>query len=554
MTGSDDAADQPELLERVAEALSDPHPLAMLQLASSIAATLDARDRHPFDDPGGGEEQPSTAEFREMLLDAGGTPSEALALLLTVLSGDELAVRRVRRELAYRRSGIPRWMRNLDQIRPIRALSTTETLGDGENIIVGVELPARRECTVVVFVDHNQGSSVTDAFAVPEALAEVVETWTGLADASISVADIDMDDARARITEGIETGAMFHPPFESESWPMARPFVEWVAGMMPLGGTGFHRPEHSETEFDTLIEEFFSGPEGGAFDIDEAGWLIGILLRLVADYGPGDPLRFSPVNVEILLGDLIPRKVMAGPEELLRVPDLLRALVRYAHRLRDIPAAATRETLSSIDLIVPEFRARVGEDSFDDDFAGPGPMPQEMRAELLEMLAEDVGGLDALMSLDAAPLPDEPLDLSDISEDVVPRVREVAVHIDRCADALFDAEIRTAARRLLGRVARADPTVLLRRSKPERAAAAVLWLVGRLNSVLGPSRVKVGDMMTELGLTGSASQRAGVFLGALGVDPDEGPSGLRDPRLLTAASRVRLLEIREKFSGESDPL
>src|SRR3546814_5542197 len=70
---------------------------------------------------------------------------------------------------------------------------------------------------------------------------------------------------------------------------------------------------------------------------------------------PGDPLRWSPVAVEILLLDWVPRKIVADRAYLESVPAVLRALVTYAHAERAVAAARTRATLGAIDDMEAEY-------------------------------------------------------------------------------------------------------------------------------------------------------------------------------------------------------
>lgn len=55
------------------------------------------------------------------------------------------------------------------------------------------------------------------------------------------------------------------------------------------------------------------------------------ILWCANDYGPGDPLRWSDVRIEMLLADWLPRKVIAATEglALALAPALLRAFVRF---------------------------------------------------------------------------------------------------------------------------------------------------------------------------------------------------------------------------------
>jgi len=60
--------------------------------------------------------------------------------------------------------------------------------------------------------------------------------------------------------------------------------------------------------------------------------LASYFVDFAADYGAGDPLRWSPIAVEIVLTDWFPRKVVAEDVTASAVPDALRRFTRYAGR------------------------------------------------------------------------------------------------------------------------------------------------------------------------------------------------------------------------------
>lgn len=91
---------------------------------------------------------------------------------------------------------------------------------------------------------------------------------------------------------------------------------------LPSGGTGYERPEWSEQDGKALTERFFASPFGRHHD-DVDRHLFASLLSFGCDYGPGDPLRWSPVAVELLLTDWLPRTIVADAGFLSRAPDLL---------------------------------------------------------------------------------------------------------------------------------------------------------------------------------------------------------------------------------------
>jgi hypothetical protein len=131
-----------------------------------------------------------------------------------------------------------------------------------------------------------------------------------------------------------------------------------------------------------------------------------------------------------------------------------------------------------------------------------------------------VGGEAYLLGLDAEPLRDEPFDWAAVPVDVHDRVREIVVLVDRCCAELLDAEYRTACRRLLADVASERPDLFRRAARPETAAAAVCWIVGKANGLFGRRaalRMRAKDLLAHFGLTGSPGRSRG-FLEALGAD------------------------------------
>jgi hypothetical protein len=115
--------------------------------------------------------------------------------------------------------------------------------------------------------------------------------------------------------------------------------------MLPPGGTGYVRPEWDEAALAELTDRFFASPEAHGLDDEDRRALLESLLWFGTDYGPGDPLRWSPTAVEILLLDWIPRKIIAEPAYLRRAPDLLRAFVAFCHVQRGLRTELTTEAL-----------------------------------------------------------------------------------------------------------------------------------------------------------------------------------------------------------------
>ncbi len=564
-----DGHDEPDLIRDVQRTLEQAHPLGLLGLASSMLAVLDPRRRGPFDrdpDPG----VPSRDKLMQTFLGIDRYETSALLAVLAELAGDDVARARARREVASRGHVLPAWLDGLHIARADRAVELVHVLGDSDNVMVGVRLPGGHELSVVVTVDHNMGALVSDAFAVPKPLPELIAQMTEAnANPDITCNDIDPADARARISEAVKFGAISFPPCETDSWPACRPLVEWVTRLLPEGGAGYQRPDWDDEALKALTERFLGSPFGAGFGDGDHRGLLESLLWFGSGYGPGDPLRWSPAAVEILLVDWIPRKIVADASYLAKAPALLRAFIKFCHHERGIRAELTTQTLDAVDRYEPTYQRTIrspraqGPDALFAamgalDPESPWPIPPaddpSFSALMIDTLRRAVGGGGALARLDDAPLPDEPFAWDAVAPDVHDRVAEVLGLVDRCCDEQLDVEYRTACRRFLARAAAGDPEVFRRRARPETAAAAVCWIIGKANELFSPAgdgRTSK-DLMGHFGLTGSP-QRAGTLLRAAGFgDRHYGSIDLGSPDYLTSARRRRILARYERYRAMDD--
>ncbi|GAA3881686.1 hypothetical protein GCM10022381_24920 [Leifsonia kafniensis] len=571
--GAFDSEDLPEdgFLRGIEVALRAGHPQALLQMASGMVTLFDPRAESRFDDDPDAE-APTLAGICDSFAAMGVRQSDALVSVMAELSGDDLLRERTRRAVGLHHQTLPDWLARLDEVQPYRAFQMAHVLGDGDNLVIGVRLAGNHELGILIYIDHNLGTVVKDAFLVDQPLGELVEAWrrivrdagSGAAKDS-SIRELPLADARARITQAINTGAITYPPFETETWPAVRPVVEWIVGKLPDGGSEYTPEEWTKEQISAIADEFFGSEFGRALDDEDHRSLLDNLLWFGAETAVGDPLRWSPVSVDIVLNDWIPRKIAAPVDLLDKAPTLLRALVRYAHQQRGIRHGLTKQTLEAIDEYTAGYREAIrtprlqgpmalleraglldgdlmGWEDDDDD----GPLTGE---DILDELALSVGGRQALALIDDSPLPDEPFDWTGIEPDIHDAVAEVSALVDGCADALFDIEFRTACRRFLAMVAVADPGILRGRGTARTAAAAVCTVIGRANDRFDPEfdGVPVKDVLAHLGVKGSVTKRAEPMLRAIGADLRFGGAELNDARLLDSVTRDDIISLRDVY-------
>lgn len=162
-------------------------------------------------------------------------------------------------------------------------------------------------------------------------------------------------------------------------------------------------------------------------------------------------------------------------------------------------------------------------------------------------LTEQVGGIDALETLDATPAPLDaafawealPYDVGRLLDD------SVALADDGCR-ALLDSEYGALTRRLLTRAVVAGPR--LRDVEAERLAAAAVWVIAGGNGRFGRDRraLKARDVWAWFGVP--ASTELGRRLRrAVGLDDDA--SRMPDPSLLHSATRRRFIDERDRVEA-----
>ncbi len=558
----------PHLIRTLRAALRSDEPLDFLSVISGLVEVARPRTQSLL---GRDEALPTLATLVDSFIDVPYAETTAALHVIRAFTTDEALVRTISTELGRRHHPLPTWLTGLEAARASDDVwFMTHVLGDGDDYFIGVELEGGRSVAALVYIDHNMGTVVKDAFVIPASLAEMIPTVRlAMDDPDQELTTVDAARARAQIEAAITLGSMIYPPFESDSWPMCRPLVDWMVRLLPAGGTVPERHEWTDDERDAIAEAFLDSPMGAGFRSDDHRYLLDNILWFATDYGPGDPYRWSPVNVEIVLTDWFPRKIVARPAELAPLPDLLRAFVRYCHDLRGIRSTHTDDTLDSIDLWEPEYQRIIrsarpqgaagllagmisgrldGVDDLDDDLVLPTLM--------LESLDRAVGGRMQLMALDAEPLPDEEFEWAGVPEDIRPAVEAIIVECDRVADALLDVEHRTAMRRLLSRAAVGDPAVFRRKAGSNRGAAAIAWIITSASNTtqryLYGETVTAKDLLAAFGVSGSVSDRASTLLRAIGVDSYARFRSLElaAPDLLTSQRRAQIIDRRDRYLAQ----
>ena len=521
------APDELPLLAEIREALSAGHPLGLLALGSTFAelATDAERPRSMLSDEPGSERPQVTWEMIVDMLSATALPETTALLHALVLFAPPPWDSHLRVELEQRRlHQLPGWVRTLDEVEVTQVWEQVDVLGDGENVLLGLRWSTGDELTVVLYIDHNIGGLIKDFISGLGDAEEILTMFEAEAEAGSSQRRIDPADARARIESAVQRWSMTWPPVLSDEWPVARPLVQWVASKLPEGGVMPTLDELSDEDRDRLIDSFLGSPDGDAHrDDPDVQTLLGATLWFGADHGVCDPLKWSPVRVELLLTDFIPRKLLVDAETLAKLPELLVDFLPWALRAlgdrdgidRQVIDERIDDALEALDHWAPQYLMLVDADpdEWDGDVFGDGSAYEMARAILAEAgddfdpearerlesfvalgpdpserdyLLYELGGEEAAAAVHDDPWPLEPVDLARVPDDVQEKVTEIDEQLVAvCTRLSLEPEHITIARRLLVRVAERDPQALRRRGAIGGWVAGLIVVVGDMNRLIG---------------------------------------------------------------------
>lgn len=535
-----------EILEAAREALRTGGPLDLLILVSDALTIVDPRELGPYP-----ETDPyQLAEMVDSLNKSSSVEATALLMCIRAMTEDAGQMTRLERALAKRSFPVPDWVISLDQVvSEPQVWFINQVLGDGDDYLVGVTWPSGESLSALIQVDHNTGldgmvTAVKGVNFVPEALEDLgIRMGIQLDDQNYSLTRIDPAQARAVLERGIASGAELHPSLQSDEWPLGRPLLEWMLRKLPSGGVVPERRQWPATERDQIAEGFFCSSFGAGLDTEINRHLLDHVFTFGAASAAGDLLRWGPDKVRILMLSWFPGEVLYPPKRSLQLPDLLRAFIRHGHDSVGIRAELTAETLDAIDRYESRYRNAL------DRRWSSDPNYEELNEIFLNQVELDAGGHDNMMSLDEAPLQDEPFDWAGVAEDVSEVVHVVLWLCDDFADEFLDREHRTAMRRFLARAARGNPRAFRGSSSAARTAAAVAWVVLKGNLTIGfnSSRFTVGEVLDHFGVSGSVAGRAKSLMKAAAL-PDSAQFNARalgDPSLLVSVRRHRMILTRD---------
>jgi hypothetical protein len=243
----------------------------------------------------------------------------------------------------------------------VDAWASTDEFGDQTQLVGNFAYPGLQPHAVVTMVDHNLQGLVRQAMLHPDA-DQMRATWSEISGMAIrpvgsqELADLwaqgltmlelyldpPIDDEVPRLAALLRSRLRLLPPAHEIPWPEVR------AGVRRSLVAEFRRSTHA------------SG--SGSF-----ANLARYLVDFKCDYQDGDPLRWSPIVVEIALADWFPRKVNLDDDEIDALAAILRRWIRFGGEKRGLSEEAILETLEAVATFEPDYLAAMR----DPNSAGP---------------------------------------------------------------------------------------------------------------------------------------------------------------------------------------
>lgn len=244
----------------------------------------------------------------------------------------------------------PSWAARIGRARFRGAWASIDEFGDQEVVAVSFGYDDERTHALTFMIDHNFEGLVRQAFIGDDPEA-VRREW---ADTShLPIVPLDAQEVADRLAQALRMYDLYLDPPCSEDVPELVPLMKARLRALPPGREP-ERREASEAERAALVASFAAAREAGSSE--RVVQLARFFVDYRFDYTDGDPLRWSPIAVELCLLDWFPRRVTLDDADLAAVPDALRRWVKYSGRRKRLASDAVAETLAAIDEFEPQFR------------------------------------------------------------------------------------------------------------------------------------------------------------------------------------------------------
>lgn len=319
-------------------------PLASEMAASGILAFWSEQDLPGLRDPAG-LLSAAMVDHLEALASDGDQP-DAIPLLLGIQAvdrgGSSVDAMLAMHRLGDDAPGMPSWAKLAGKARLEVAWSAADDYGDQDLLVGRFSYEGLAPHDLTVLIDHNVLDIVKDIAVVP-ASESLRARWEGLP--GITVRDVSLQEYSSLLADSLDMLDHTLDPPVSEDVRLLRPFLDARRWFL-LRPRPLKRRPVSEAARRRLYKAFRGSVHAVALGKDAGLARVGI--DFAADVN-GDPLRWSPIVVEIYLADWLPRKVSLSDEDIVALPEVLRAWLRFVGEQRGYDDSLTGEMLAAVD-------------------------------------------------------------------------------------------------------------------------------------------------------------------------------------------------------------
>jgi len=260
--------------------------------------------------------------------------------------------------LAARGAPEPPWADQIGAVEFGEAWRLTDPYGDQTMYFATFRYPGRQDHAVTALYDENLGAIIKDAglgtvVGDPRAKAEE--------DPDTTVEDLDAATFAGAVAAAIASGDMFIDNDWTQDFKELRALLLTRVRRLPQTPPPEIEPP-DDAEREALVEEFLATP-GAPPDDDVTRAVLDHCLTARCDFGDGDPLRWSPIVVEMFLLDFLPRKAAVDAGQIRALPDVLKRWVAFCLERRGLEPRWIEETQAKVDELVLEFRHAVTDPS-----------------------------------------------------------------------------------------------------------------------------------------------------------------------------------------------
>lgn len=346
---------------------------------------------------------------------AGAVVAAAIAAVAAPPDG-ELAGR-VATDLGRSVGRLPDWVTTVGRVTATAAWVATDPFGDQDSLMVafrqqradGDHVDGGRvdgDHVVVTLVDHNLSGQARDAWIATE-LDGLLASWRASSPEGTRLQPLPVAAALERLRDAMAISDRWNGDghLRTDRFAHHRALVWARLRRAGLDEQPPDQPALSDHDRAALVDQFLASPHGRHLlaSRDGDGADLDLLVHHLVDLRTHDehrPLRWSPIVVDRLLGDLAPRALLVGPADAAALPDAVRAFARFAADRTGLDPAFLAETLAAVDQVEPDYLRLMGH---------PGAAgPAKAMLASLQPDGVDLTDLDALPAALAQRFPASP--------------------------------------------------------------------------------------------------------------------------------------------------